>query len=155
MDSRARLFPTGLRRFIQARDDTCRTPYCDAPIRHQDHVIPWRDGGSTSLNNGEGLCEACNQSKEAPGWGAEPRPGPRHTVQVHTPTGHSYQSTAPPLPGTSVLGTSKTRGTGTWGPTPPGMLPGSVPPINRSQRRGLLHRAKILKRTRLINSLAA
>ncbi|MCU1519670.1 MAG: endonuclease, partial [Arthrobacter sp.] len=27
MDSRARLFPPGLRRFLQARDDTCRTPY--------------------------------------------------------------------------------------------------------------------------------
>jgi hypothetical protein len=40
MDSRARLFPAGLRRFIQARDDTCRTPYCDAPIRHHDHIIP-------------------------------------------------------------------------------------------------------------------
>ncbi|MDQ0854457.1 hypothetical protein QFZ79_002568 [Arthrobacter sp. V4I6] len=26
MDSRARLFPAGLRRFLQARDDTCRTP---------------------------------------------------------------------------------------------------------------------------------
>jgi hypothetical protein len=138
MDSRARLFPAGLRRFIQARDGTCRTPYCDAPIRHHDHVIPWRDGGSTSLNNGQGHCEGCNQSKEAPGWGAEPRPGPRHTVQVHTPTGHSYQSTAPPLPGTS-----------------PGMLPGSVQPINRRQRRELLHRAKILKQTRLNRALAA
>ena len=31
MDSRARFFPPRLRRFIQARDDTCRTPYCDAP----------------------------------------------------------------------------------------------------------------------------
>ncbi len=40
MDSRARLFPPGLRRFLQARDDTCRTPYCDAPIRHHDHIIP-------------------------------------------------------------------------------------------------------------------
>ena len=46
MDSRARLFPPGLRRFIQARDDTCRTPYCDAPIRHLDHIIPWHAGGT-------------------------------------------------------------------------------------------------------------
>lgn len=38
MDSRARIFPAGLRGFIQARDDTCRTPYCDAPIRHQAHL---------------------------------------------------------------------------------------------------------------------
>ncbi|MGY2743170.1 DUF222 domain-containing protein [Arthrobacter sp. UYCu723] len=64
MDSRARLFPAGLRRFLQARDDTCRTPYCDAPIRHMDHVIPWSEGGATTAANGSGLCEACNHTKE-------------------------------------------------------------------------------------------
>ncbi|WP_344367497.1 HNH endonuclease, partial [Arthrobacter humicola] len=100
MDSRARIFPAGLRRFIQTRDDTCRTPYCDAPIRHLDHIIPWHHGGDTTGTNGAGLCEACNHTKETPGWNAQPRPGPRHTIQLTTPTGHTYQSTAPPLPGT-------------------------------------------------------
>lgn len=102
MDSRARLFPAGLRRFIEARDDTCRTPYCDAPIRHLDHIVPWHNGGTTSLRNAAGLCEACNHTKETPGWKAKPRPGPRHTLEVQTPTGHSYHSTAPPLPGTQL-----------------------------------------------------
>jgi hypothetical protein len=101
MDSRARLFPVGLRRFIQARDDTCRTPYCDAPIRHHDHILPWHGGGTTTLANGAGLCEACNHTKESPGWSSQPRPGPRHMIKVQTPTGHSYYSTAPPLPGSS------------------------------------------------------
>lgn len=104
MDSRARLFPAGLRRFIQARDGTCRTPYCDAPIRHHDHVLPWHDGGATKLSNGAGLCEACNHTKELPGWKTALDPGPRHTIRVATPTGHSYHSTAPPLPGTRVAG---------------------------------------------------
>ncbi|MDQ4046366.1 MAG: HNH endonuclease, partial [Actinomycetota bacterium] len=109
MDSKARLFPPGLRRFIQARDDTCRTPYCDAPIRHHDHIIPWHDGGTTTAANGAGLCEACNHTKEAPGWSVKPRSAPpgngalRHTLEVRTPTGHSYYSTAPPLPGTSRM----------------------------------------------------
>ncbi|MBB6406017.1 HNH endonuclease signature motif containing protein [Arthrobacter sp. AZCC_0090] len=103
-DSRARLFPAGLRRFIQARDDTCRTPYCDAPIRHFDHIIPWHDGGPTSLANGAGLCETCNHTKELTGWTAqtrtaETRPRGRHVLEIRTPTGHHYQSTAPPLPG--------------------------------------------------------
>ena len=102
MDSRARLFPHRLRRFIQVRDDTCRTPYCDAPIRHHDHIIPWHDDGPTTLANGAGLCEACNHTKELPGWKAQPRPGPRHTIEITTPTGHTYHSTAPPLPGTGV-----------------------------------------------------
>ncbi|MDQ1056615.1 hypothetical protein QFZ23_000516 [Arthrobacter globiformis] len=99
MDSRRRLFPPKLRRFIQIRDDTCRTPYCDAPIRHHDHIIPWHENGPTSLANGAGLCEACNHTKELPGWKAQPRPGPRHTIELTTPTGHTYHSTAPPLPG--------------------------------------------------------
>ncbi|WP_223935439.1 HNH endonuclease [Arthrobacter sp. StoSoilB5] len=99
MDSKARLFPPRLRRFIETRDDTCRTPYCDAPIRHIDHVITWHDGGPTSLENGAGLCEACNQTKENPGWSAKTISGSRHQLEVSTPTGHTYQSKAPPLPG--------------------------------------------------------
>ncbi len=100
MDTRSRLFPPGLRRLIQARDTTCRTPYCDAPIRHTDHIVPWRTTGSTSAPGGQGLCESCNYTKEIPGWASRPLPGPRHTVERSTPTGHAYLSTAPPLPGT-------------------------------------------------------
>ncbi len=103
MDSKARLFPPGLRRFIQVRDDTCRTPYCDAPIRHHDHIIPWHNDGPTTSTNGQGLCETCNHTKETPGWAAKTvtRPGKRHSVETRTPTGHTYRSTAPPLPGTA------------------------------------------------------
>lgn len=99
MDSKARFFPQRLRSFIHIRDNTCRTPYCDAPIRHIDHVIPWHSGGSTHLKNGAGLCEACNHTKETPGWTAKSMPGDVHTIRVSTPTGHSYKSKAPPLPG--------------------------------------------------------
>jgi hypothetical protein len=52
MDSRARLFPAGLRRLIQARDDTCRTPYCDAPIRH--HPPPSATMTTSSLGAAAG-----------------------------------------------------------------------------------------------------
>ncbi|MEO3942829.1 DUF222 domain-containing protein [Paenarthrobacter nicotinovorans] len=99
MDSKARLFPHPHRRFIEARDHTCRTPYCDAPIRHIDHVVPWRSGGATTLDNAAGLCEACNHTKENPGWNATPLPEDTHTLTISTPTGHTYQSKAPPLPG--------------------------------------------------------
>ncbi|MCU1555217.1 MAG: endonuclease [Arthrobacter sp.] len=74
MDSRARLFPPGLRRFLQTRDDTCRTPYCDAPIRHMDHILPWAGGGPTTAANGAGLCEACNHTKESRAGPAGPDP---------------------------------------------------------------------------------
>ncbi|MBG6224831.1 hypothetical protein IWX63_001393 [Arthrobacter sp. CAN_A2] len=109
-DSRARLFTPGQRRFIEARDHLCRTPYCDAPIRHYDHIIPWHNDGPTSLTNGAGLCEACNHTKELPDWTAtappNPGPGARHTLAAHTPTGHTYHSTAPTLPGSSHSGSS-------------------------------------------------
>jgi hypothetical protein len=112
MDSRARLFPAGLKRFLQIRDDTCRTPYCDAPIRHHDHILGWAEGGTTTAGNGQGLCEACNHTKETPGWSAKPLrlPGLRHTVQTRTPTGHTYHSTAPPLPGTPRRTAAATSG---------------------------------------------
>ncbi|MET3370905.1 UNVERIFIED_CONTAM: hypothetical protein ABIE34_004182 [Jeotgalibacillus campisalis] len=103
MDFKARLFPTRLRRFIEIRDDICRTPYCDAPIRHIDHVLPWRSGGTTTLTNGAGLCEACNHTKENPGWTSKTvhadAHGGVHTLEISTPTGHTYKSKAPPLPG--------------------------------------------------------
>lgn len=98
-ESSRRLFPSALRRQVVLRDQTCRTPWCDAPVRHVDHVLPADAGGPTSLANGQGLCEACNLSKQAPGWRARPVAGPRHTVATTTRTGHSYRSTAPPLPG--------------------------------------------------------
>ena len=47
MDSRRRRFDGLLRRFVELRDQTCRTPWCDAPVRHGDHVIPERRGGAT------------------------------------------------------------------------------------------------------------
>ncbi|WP_354171577.1 DUF222 domain-containing protein [Arthrobacter sp. UYEF36] len=126
LDSRARLFPPGLRRLLTARDDTCRTPYCDAPIRHYDHIIPWHRGGPTTHSNGAGLCEACNHTKETPGWSSRPRPGPRHTLDVTTPTGRSYHSTAPPLPGTGARGTAQES---------PAALPYQPPPAATSPPR--------------------
>ncbi|MGO4120514.1 HNH endonuclease [Arthrobacter sp. YAF16] len=147
MDSRARIFPAGLRRLIQARDDTCRTPYCDAPIRHLDHIIPWHTGGATTAANGAGLCEACNHTKETPGWNAQPRPGPRHTLQLTTPTGHSYHSTAPPLPGTGVPCRPQPRsGEDRDTIDPP------KPPL---QDRKLRHRAKAIMVVRLATRPAA
>ncbi len=46
MESPARRFPKGLAAFIRLRDDRCRTPYCDAPIRHSDHATPHSRGGA-------------------------------------------------------------------------------------------------------------
>jgi hypothetical protein len=100
MESKARLFPKGLAKFIGIRDQRCRTPYCDAPIRHTDHARPDSDGGPTSALNGEGLCEACNYAKQAPGWQVNTSidQNGAHTTEVTTPTGAHHHSKAPPQP---------------------------------------------------------
>lgn len=114
MDSRARTAPVGLADLIRTRDGgTCRTAWCDAPVRHVDHVSAHAEGGLTSAHNSQGLCEACNYTKTNLGWRSEvtsrppPHPPSRHTVVTTTPTGHRYESQAPPLPGVEPV-------QGTW-----------------------------------------
>ncbi|WP_226909446.1 HNH endonuclease [Georgenia ruanii] len=116
LDSRRRIAPPGLARFIAVRDQACRTNWCDAPIRHRDHVVPAAEGGPTTAHNLRGACEGCNYARQAPGWTARTldtsnddntggntagqRAGPGgHVVELTTPTGHRYTSDAPPLPG--------------------------------------------------------
>ncbi|MER6939589.1 DUF222 domain-containing protein [Nocardioides sp. NPDC127514] len=105
MESRSRKAPEGLAEFIATRDGgICRTNGCDAPIRNIDHVERHADGGETRSENLQGLCERCNQAKEALGWRA--RPGPDGSVITITPTGHTYTSPPPD----------------TWAPDPPPRL---------------------------------
>ncbi|WP_052207559.1 HNH endonuclease signature motif containing protein [Sinomonas humi] len=109
MDSKLRRFPRAMAQFIEIRDQVCRTPYCEAPIRHIDHIVPAASGGETSAENGQGLCEACNHVKESTGWeravvGTDPpdqtRPvGTRGDILTVTPTGHEYYSPPRRLPG--------------------------------------------------------
>ena len=101
MDSRRRTFTGRLRQLLVWRDQTCRTPWCDAPIRHADHVRGWAAGGPTDLRNGAGLCEACNYRKQAAGWRTEviSPPGAGQVIQISTPTGHHYESEPPRAPG--------------------------------------------------------
>ena len=101
MDSRRREFDGQLRRMLVLRDDTCRTPWCDAPIRHADHGAPFQAGGATSYANGSGLCERCNQTKEAGSW--RYRASPEH-LDVVTPTGHAYRASTTPMPPVAAAG---------------------------------------------------
>ncbi|MFE6508312.1 HNH endonuclease, partial [Nocardioides sp. NPDC057764] len=65
MESRSRKAPDGLAEFITTRDGgVCRTNGCDAPIRNIDHIQRHTDGGTTSAENLQGLCERCNLDGE-------------------------------------------------------------------------------------------
>ncbi|MEP7331803.1 MAG: HNH endonuclease [Terracoccus sp.] len=109
MDSTRRAVDGNLRRFLIARDAaTCRTLWCDAPIRHLDHIRDFADGGPTSAANGQGLCARCNHTKNLPDWQARAltaQDSTQHTtlptvlttILTTTPTGHTYRSHPPPL----------------------------------------------------------
>jgi len=98
-DPRRRAFTGSLRETLIARDITCRTPWCDAPVRHADHILPHAQAGQTSLDNGQGLCEACNYTKQTPGWTHHPitLPHGTTTIRITTPTGHTHHTTPPPV----------------------------------------------------------
>jgi hypothetical protein len=102
LETRDRLFDPDLLELLAIRDRTCRTPWCDAPIRHGDHIAAHAAGGPTSAANGQGLCQLCNLAKQAPGWRSTPTPPHTgtglHTVDITTPAGQHARSTAPPLP---------------------------------------------------------
>lgn len=101
-DPHRRRFDGWLNKLIALRDHTCRDPYCDAPIRHHDHITGWANHGATTLTNGRGTCARGNYVRELPGWhltlvhtGLDRQP---HTTVTTTPTGHHYLSRAPMPP---------------------------------------------------------
>jgi hypothetical protein len=108
-DRKRRQFSDAARAFITARDQTCRTPWCDAPIRHIDHVTGRAAGGPTTLPNGQGLCAACNQIKEADGWRHQPDPDRPGQVTITTPTGHTHTSRPPTPPRSAPWPTTESR----------------------------------------------
>lgn len=87
VDPRRRPFPAAIARHIAIRDRTCRQPFCTAPIREIDHIVPWSRGGPTTLDNGQGLCSRGNKLKDLPGWHTHRDHG---VTIVTTPTGHRY-----------------------------------------------------------------
>jgi hypothetical protein len=53
-----RFFTDAQRKILAARDIGCTFPHCTRPAAMCDahHVIPWQDGGETSIENGALLC---------------------------------------------------------------------------------------------------
>ncbi|HEU4542810.1 MAG TPA: DUF222 domain-containing protein [Jiangellaceae bacterium] len=99
-DPRRRRFDGVLATLLVYRDGgTCRDPYCDAPIRHLDHIQTHATGGPTTATNGRGECARGNYVRHMPGFTVCLIDPVRHVVETVTPTGHTYQSRPPPAPG--------------------------------------------------------
>jgi hypothetical protein len=105
-DAKRRLFEGLLRRMVILRVDTCRTPWCNAPIRHADHAAPHHAGGPTTYANSSGLCQRCNLTEEADDWRHE---ATAHRLEVITPTGHTYRAPTRPLVPARRLGKPQRR----------------------------------------------
>ena len=61
----------------------------DPVLRRPDPALgphhPLAPRRTTTQANGAGLCEACNHTKETPGWTTKPRPGPQTHPRNHDP----------------------------------------------------------------------
>ncbi|WP_433122140.1 DUF222 domain-containing protein [Arthrobacter koreensis] len=87
---RTRRIPSGLKRWLQARDGTCRFPGCSVSVTHAeiDHTTPFSHGGPTDHANLEHLCPKHHRFKTLGHWTArQPEPG---TIEWHSPTGRTY-----------------------------------------------------------------
>jgi hypothetical protein len=96
IDPRRRRFDGQLAKLLVYRDQRCREPYCDAPIRHLDHIQARSVGGPTTAVNGQGVCARFNYVKQMPGWRVQLIDTTVHLIEITTPTGHTYQSRPPP-----------------------------------------------------------
>ncbi|WP_255632496.1 HNH endonuclease signature motif containing protein [Amycolatopsis sp. TNS106] len=95
---RDRYRPTaGLGEFVRVRDRECRRPGCHRPAQacDLDHSVPWQHGGHTADTELVDLCRRDHRLKDEPGWIY--RLAEDGTLTITTPTGHSYDSTPPPL----------------------------------------------------------
>ena len=91
---RTRRIPAGLKRWLQARDGTCRFPGCSVSVTHAeiDHTTPFSHGGPTDHTNLEHLCPKHHRFKTLGHWKArQPEPG---TIEWNSPTGRTYTTDA-------------------------------------------------------------
>jgi len=91
--------PPRMRRFVEARDRTCRFPPCRQPSARcdADHTLAHHQGGRTCPCNLGPECRAHHVLKTLPGWHlAQPEPG---TFTWTTPAGLTYTVTPDTYPG--------------------------------------------------------
>jgi hypothetical protein len=90
--------PTDMRRFLVARDGTCRFPGCARRAEgcQLDHAQPWDDGGDTSIANLGALCTRHHQLKTHAGWEVTAS-RPDGSCTWRSPAGRTYENPARPV----------------------------------------------------------
>ncbi|MGI8536674.1 MAG: hypothetical protein ACR2K2_09275, partial [Mycobacteriales bacterium] len=67
----------------------------DHRIDDIDHRVPYAEGGTTTLDDGDSYCRTSHRAKHLPGFTVHRDPHDA-VLTWTTPTGHSYTSTRPP-----------------------------------------------------------
>jgi hypothetical protein len=114
-DPTRRLFDGWLAKLIRLRDQTCRDPYCEAAIRHIDHITRHADGGITIYTNGRGRLRTRQLHSRNARMAHQPhrhRPS-RHTA--HHPDHHTHRPSLPqPRPRPAMKEMPGIRATSDW-----------------------------------------
>ncbi|GAB3268724.1 HNH endonuclease signature motif containing protein [Microbacterium lacusdiani] len=78
------------RRYLLARDRTCRVPGCTVTAKHADidHTIPWSRGGPTAVTNMAAVCEQHHMMKHFSPWRFEQLS--RGRMRMRSPAGYDY-----------------------------------------------------------------
>lgn len=90
--------PAALRRYVWARDRTCRFPSCVRPAHKSelDHTVPFPEGGTDEANIGP-FCKRHHRTKHRSEWLVEqPRPG---CFRFSSPAGRTYERLPEPVLG--------------------------------------------------------
>ncbi|TFC05041.1 HNH endonuclease, partial [Cryobacterium adonitolivorans] len=84
--------PADMRRYLQARDQTCQGIGCNrrASLSEIDHTRAWNTGGPTDVDNLVHLCKSCHRLKHQSSFTTSQGPGGALTWT--TPSGKTYTS---------------------------------------------------------------
>jgi hypothetical protein len=85
--------PADMRRYLQARDQTCQGIGCNrrASLSEIDHTRAWNTGGETNVDNLVHLCKPCHRLKHQSSF--QTKQGPGGTLTWTTAGGKTYTST--------------------------------------------------------------
>lgn len=96
-EGRARRFPTDAqRRELMRRDRRCRFPGCThVRFLNAHHIVPWKPGGRTDLDNLVTLCEYHHHLVHSKGWAMSGNAN--EELRFVTPDGRTVRSRPSPL----------------------------------------------------------
>jgi hypothetical protein len=91
------------KRFLIARDETCRFPYCNVLARRADadHTIEYQHGGPTVVTNLAALCEGHHMDKHHTPWTVTQHPG--GVLEWTSPLGFTHIDVPQPTRRTTAL----------------------------------------------------